>query len=63
MYWQTVRSRLSIPGLALLLLGAVVCMLAPRYVRRERAALAARLGGLALAVLGTLILLDFIPGL
>ncbi len=63
MYWQTVRSRLSIPGLALLLLGAVVCMLVPRYAKRERVVLAARLGGLALAVVGTLILLDLIPGL
>lgn len=63
MYWQTVRSRLSIPGLALLLLGAVLCMLAPRHIKSERAALAARLGGLALATLGALILLDLIPGL
>lgn len=63
MYWQTLQSRLSIPGLALLLLGAVVCTLAPRHLKRERAALAARFGGLLLAVLGTLVLLDYIPGL
>lgn len=63
MYWQTVRSRLSIPGLALLLLGAVLCTLVPKHIKGERAALAARLGGLALAVVGALILLDLIPGL
>lgn len=63
MYWQTVRSRLSIPGLALLLLGAVLCMLVSKRIKGERASLAARLGGLALAVLGALILLDLIPGL
>lgn len=64
MYWQTVLSRLSIPGFALLLLGAVLCLGAPKFLKgRERAAILLRFAGLALAVLGALILLDFIPGL
>ena len=63
MYWQKVLSRLSIPGVLLLVLGAVACTQAPRFCKSERLAVIMRIAGLAMAVAGTLILLDFIPGL
>ncbi|MCI6376457.1 MAG: hypothetical protein MR842_01675 [Clostridiales bacterium] len=69
MYWQRTLSRLSLPGLALLILGAVLC-LRPAWAlrlfpsqRREGLQTPVRLAGLAAALLGALIALDFIPGL
>ena len=63
MYWQKVLSRLSIPGVILLALGAVACTQAPRFCKSERLTVIVRIAGLALALAGALILLDFIPGL
>ena len=69
MDWQKVLSRLSVPGVTLLLAGVVVCVQATRICRLvlgdwgERAVLPVRLAGLALALLGALILLDVFPGL
>ncbi|MBR3873957.1 MAG: hypothetical protein IKJ26_07265 [Clostridia bacterium] len=63
MNWQKSLSRLSIPGLVLLALGAVVCTQANKLLKSERLILAARIAGIVLALAGTLILLDFIPGL
>ena len=69
MDWQKVLSRLSVPGVTLLLAGVVVCVQATRLCRLvlgdrgERAVLPVRLAGLALALLGALILLDVFPGL
>lgn len=67
MDWQRVLSRLSIPGLILLVAGVVIGAQAARLCAtagfQERAALWIRLIGLALALLGAVILLDFIPGL
>lgn len=67
MDWQKVLSRLSIPGLILLVTGVVMGSQAVRLCGlagfRERAVLWLRLIGLALALLGAAILLDFIPGL
>ena len=66
-YWESVASRLSIPGIALLAIGALVCFDAPQLsalVFKEggdRAALPMKVAGLLMAVLGTLILLDVIP--
>ena len=65
-----IASRLSTPGLALLALGAALClaagMLAAKLWRSEKGA--KRIGlikaaGLALALAGTVILLDFISGM
>ena len=63
MDWQKVLSRLSIPGVILLALGAVACTQAPKFCKSERLAVIVRIAGLVLALAGTLILLDFIPGL
>ena len=63
MNWQKVLSRLSIPGLVLLVLGAVACTQAPRLFKSERLMLIARIAGLVCAVVGAAILLDFIPGM
>ncbi|MBQ7866599.1 MAG: hypothetical protein IJ354_00420 [Clostridia bacterium] len=63
MNWQKSLSRLSIPGLVLLVLGAVVCTQANKLLKSERLILAARIAGIVLALAGTMILLDFIPGL
>ena len=69
MNWQKTLSRLSLPGLLLLALGAVLC-LRPAWAlrlfpagRRERLQTPVRFAGLAAALLGALIMLDFIPGL
>lgn len=68
-YWQGVASRLSIPGLVLLLLGAGVIGSAPKLCAwlfkqgGERAIMPVKVAGLVLAVLGALILLDLIPNL
>ena len=68
-YWEKVASRLSVPGLALIAVGALLCVQAQRlcaWAFREKEArfvLTAKIAGVALALLGALILLDFIPGL
>ena len=63
MNWQKVLSRLSIPGILLLVLGAVACTQAAKVCKSERLTLCVRIAGLALALAGALILLDLIPGL
>ena len=63
MYWQKVLSRLSIPGILLLALGAVACTQAPKISKSERLTSAVRIAGIVLALAGTVILLDLIPGL
>ena len=63
MNWQKVLSRLSIPGLILLALGAVAATQAPKYCKSERLCMTVRIAGLVSALLGSAILLDIIPGL
>ena len=63
MNWQKSLERLSIPGLILLALGAVTATLAGKYCKNERLCVTARIAGLVSALLGTVILLDLIPGL
>ena len=63
MNWQKMLDRLSVPGLVLLVLGAVVGMKAARIAKTERLVSAFRIAGITLALIGALILLDFIPGL
>ena len=63
MNWQKMLDRLSIPGLVLLVLGAVVGMNAAKLAKTERLVFGLRMAGIVLALAGTLILLDFIPGL
>jgi hypothetical protein len=66
-YWQGVVSRLSVPGLVLLGIGVAVGYGAPKIAawlwkgKGERAVLFVRVTGLALAILGTLMLVDIIP--
>ncbi len=67
MYLQEVLSRLSVPGLILLLLGAVLGYGAGGICRGlfgqggERAVVPMKVAGLLLALAGALILLDIIP--
>lgn len=69
MDWNKTLSRLSVPGLTLLALGALTCIRGPEWCRvafgrrLERWAMPVKFFGLALAILGALILLDVIPGL
>ena len=63
MNWQKAMERLSIPGLILLVLGAVAASQAGKYCKSERLCMIARIAGLVSALLGTVILLDFIPGM
>ena len=69
MNWDAIFSRLSVTGVSALLCGVLLCLYATKLVRfifrdhGERLVLPVRLVGLALAVFGALILLDFIPGL
>ena len=63
MNWQKIVDRLSIPGMILLVLGAVAASQAGKYCKNERLKMIARVAGLVSALLGTVILLDFIPGL
>ncbi len=69
MNWDAIFSRLSVTGVTLLLCGALISLYATKLARfvfrekGERLILPLRLAGLALAVFGALILLDFIPGL
>ncbi len=67
MYWQNVLSRLSIPGLCLMVLGAALGYgakwLGGKVFKRggERAVVPLKVAGLVLALAGALILLDIIP--
>ena len=69
MNWDQIFSRLSVTGVTLMLAGLVLGLYATKLVRfvfrerGERLVLPVRLIGLALAVFGALVLLDFIPGL
>ena len=66
MDWEKVLSRLSVPGITLLLVLCVQATRLCRFVlhdRGERAVLPVRIAGLVLALLGALILLDVFPGL
>ncbi|MCI5846771.1 MAG: hypothetical protein SOZ54_05260 [Candidatus Limiplasma sp.] len=63
MSWQKIASKLSVPGLALLLAGAALCLTAPKWCKKEKQALPCKAAGLALALLGAAILLDIIPGM
>ena len=63
MNWQKVLDKLSIPGLILLLLGAVAATQAERLCKSERLRLAVRIAGLLAAMVGAAILLDAFPGL
>ena len=69
MNWDQIFSRLSVTGVTLLVAGCALCLYATRLVRfifrdhGDRLVLPVRLLGLAVAVFGALILLDFIPGL
>ena len=63
MNWQKVLSKLSIPGIALLALGAVAATQAAKYCKSERLCMVARVAGLVSALLGAAIMLDLIPGL
>lgn len=58
---EKILSRLSIPGILLLMIGCAVTLSASRFSRMP--ALLMRIFGLLAAVFGALILLDFIPGL
>jgi Na+/proline symporter len=66
-YWQGVLSRLSVPGLILLALGAVLCYGAPKIAsliwkeEAERAITPLKVAGLLVAILGAIILMDLIP--
>lgn len=66
MDWDKILSKLSVPGLILVALGAVMCFgagwLAGKLFKRhkEKAALWLKWAGLALAVLGSLDLLDIL---
>ena len=63
MNWQKVLERLSVPGMALLVLGAVAASQAKRMFHNERLVLIVRIAGMVLAMLGAVILLDWIPGM
>ena len=63
MNWQKVLSKLSIPGIALLALGAVAATQASRLCKNERLCMAVRIAGFLIALLGAAILLDVFPGL
>ena len=63
MNWQKVLERLSIPGLVLLALGAVICVAAHRAAQNKRLVSVMYAAGIVLALVGAVILLDFIPGL
>ena len=63
MNWQKVLSKLSIPGIMLLALGAVAATQASRFCKAERLCMVVRIAGLILALLGAAILLDVFPGL
>ena len=56
MNWQKVLSKLSIPGLILLALGAVAATQANRLCKNERLCMAVRIAGLIAALLGAAII-------
>ena len=64
-YWNGVLSRLNLPGIALLLLGALLTYGAPRLAPRffpkggDRAVMPLKVAGLALAVVGAVLCLGF----
>lgn len=66
-YWQGVLSRLSIPGVALMAMGALLTLDAKRLSNLvwkqggDRAVMPLKVAGLVMALLGALILLDIIP--
>ena len=66
-YWQTVASRVNVPGLLLLALGVVLSFGAPRLSRwlgkwgGDRAILPMKVAGLVLAVLGAIVALQILP--
>lgn len=66
--WNKVLSRLSVPGLTLLVVGALGCAQATKLCRLafhekgEKWIMPMKLLGLAMALVGALILLDIIPG-
>lgn len=69
MNWELIWSRLSVPGITLLVLGSMMCVQAVKLCRLvfkekgERAIMPMRVIGLIIALIGAAILLDFIPGL
>lgn len=69
MDWNKVLSRLSVPGLTLLVVGVLSCAQATKLCRLiwkdqgERWIMPLKIFGLVLALLGALILLDVFPGL
>ncbi len=69
MDWDQILERLSITGITLLVLGIWISMQASTVCRlvlkehSERFITPMKMAGLALAILGAIILLDFIPGL
>ncbi len=63
MNWQKVLDKLSIPGLILLALGAVMAIKADKLCQDERLQIAVRISGLLIALYGAAILLDAFPGL
>ena len=66
-YWDGVLSRLSVPGMVALAVGALMCWEAPKLAKLvfkeggDRAVLPLKVAGLLLALAGALILLDIIP--
>ncbi len=68
-FLENLMSKLSIPGLVLLTLGAVLIFQSEKLCRlvfkenADKVLLPMTILGLALALFGALILLDFIPGL
>lgn len=68
-YGEKVLARLSIPGLALVVMGVLLCTQAPKLCklvwkeRGDRAVVPLKVAGVIMTLLGALILLDFIPGL
>lgn len=69
MNWDKVFSRLSVPGLTLLLFGLIASTQATKLCRLvfrekgEHAIMPLKIVGLAIAILGALILLDVFPGM
>ena len=70
-YGEKILSRLSVPGVALLIIGAVLGFGAERAAalvfrderKARKAVLPLKIGGLLMALVGALILLDVFPNL
>ena len=66
-YWEGVLARLSVPGIILMAVGALLYYEAPKVCQLvlkengERAVVPMKGIGLVMVLLGVLILLDFIP--